>query len=253
MAANGTNMDTFLNGLGVASSPDTTTIPPNPGGSPQPDAKQPGNDVVHTAPNKQAGSVPAESKNALTIVQGVASGHLAGVMVDRDCKIPDEFLGKTVQNKVDTLAKMGVGVFRPTSDTRGIVLYNYRQVPQSTLKAMDKKDVLHKAFPSLTKLMSGGETDKGKSNAPTEEAPNFMGTNPPGHDNPSISDMNLTGAPPPHAPQVVPVLPKPSFSGDAQKQLLAARMKAANGQGPNTAPGSLRPNSIINGLFAQTT
>src|SRR5208282_173473 len=253
MAANGTNMDTFLNGLGVASSPDTTSIPPNPGGSPRPDAKQPDNDVVHTAPNKQAGSVPAgippAAMGPLKVAQAVAAGHIPGVTIPKDA--PQIDAGGITQKQV---MGMGVNFYKPHDKDLAGVMFNPKLITVPTLVKADKAGKLSTMFPPITKLMAGaGGTDKGKSNAPTEEAPNFMGTNPPGHDNPSISDMNLTGAPPPHAPQVVPVLPKPSFSGDAQKQLLAARMKAANGQGPNTAPGSLRPNSIINGLFAQTT
>ena len=259
-AGNGSNTSGILNGLGMAVSPDSggapirNTLPANPGGSPAPNLKLPGNDCAATSPNYQtkgvgkAAQIPDAAKRPLQVAQAVAGGHIPGVLIPKDA--PKIDAGPVTQKQI---LGMGVNFYKPHDKDIASVMFNPKIVTVPTLQKVDKAGKLGTMFPSMTKFLNGGATDKGMSNAPTEESPNFTGTNPPGHDTPNISDMNLTGSPPPHAPISVPILPKPSMSGDAQKQLLNSRLKAASGQGPNTAPGSLRPNSIVNGLYAQTT
>lgn len=266
----------ILNGLGIAAAPDNGTLPASAAGSPKPNSKTPGNDVVNTAPNNQAPMLkngkahPQLQARALGVLRAVGQGHLPGVHVPADApKLDSDVTSEQIR-------KMGVGIYRPVNKDVAGVFYNPKQVPISTLKVLDAKGKLDDAFPSITKFLGissklagtssgkgksgvgtpGGNTDEtgaaGPAGASTGTPATGAGQNPgsgggqQGRNTPSISDLNLTGTPGP-TPAAVPVLPRPGMGAGANAALASKRAAAVNGPAPSamTRPSS----SIVSGLW----
>lgn len=256
----------ILNGLGIASAPDTTgMLPPNPGGSPRPDPNQPGNTVVNPEINHQAPTVPPMKDGkpahpqvqarALGVLKAIGSGKLAGVHVPSDApKIKSNLTPNDV-------SAFGVGIYKPISKGTAAVLFNPKSVPLTTLQAMDKAGKLEKAFPSILGFLKPHGTPKAAPSAPrgafgepgaSAPAGSSTGTSangaggPPGKDVSSISDLNLTGNPGP-VPAAVPVLPRPGATAGFNATMAAKRTAGVNGLPPSqqTSPSS----SIVSGLW----
>jgi hypothetical protein len=254
----------ILNGLGIASAPDTTTLPPNPGGSPRPDSNQPGNQVVNTSPNEQSPQVaPANLQaKALGVIRAVGRGHLPGVYIPTDAPhFKSDITGANI-------SAAGAAFYRPkeSKDTAG-VLYHPKTVPLSTLRILDAKGKLDEAFPPITKFLglSNSASGKGKSGVGTPgkqagqtgaSSPAGASTGTPqtgagggqsGRNTPSISDLNLTGIPGP-TPQAVPVLPKPGLGAAGNAQIANKRVAALAGPPPSqqAQPGA---GSIVSNLW----
>lgn len=217
-ASKGTNSNGWLNGLGAAPAPMNTTLPANPGGSPTPNDKQPGNDVVPTAPNNQAPEIPdmpPEAKKPFMVIRAISAGQLPGVIVTKDA--PKIKSGLTPEY----LQKVGVGLYKPSkSKDIALVAFNHQRIPLSTVQKLDKAGKLGSAFPSMTDLI-GSNSDEEDSDEPVSSGPS-------GKDTPTANPLNLTTANP-DTPPPVPVLPKPTFGASAQRQQAGARLKALAG------------------------
>ena len=244
-ASKGTNSAGWLNGLGAAPAPMNTTLPPNPGGSPTPNDKQPGNDVVPTAPNKQAPAIPPEVVNSLSpqerksylVLRAVSAGQLPGVVIEKGITGR-----KDTKFTPDMIVKSGVDLYRPHDKDYQLVMFNPKKVPLSTVKVLDKKGKLGDAFPSFTDLVGEENLPKEGEEGSAGEDEDNDSAGPPGHDTPQANPLNLTAmrsdTPPP-----VPVLPRPTFGAGAQQRVASARLKALAGSGN---PGS----SPVNNLWA---
>jgi len=247
----------------------------NYAGSPAPDANQPGNDVVNTSPNNQApmtknGSVHPDVKGkALGVLHAIGTGQLAGVHVPADApKLKSDVTPKQVQD-------MGIGIYKPKSKDVSAVFFNPGKVPVTTLKALDAKNRLAHAFPSITKFLGissspsgagkSGVGTPGKNTSETGAAgPAGASTGTPstgagqtggtsgadygqqGRNTPSISDLNLTGTPTPTA-AAVPVLPRPGMGAGANAALASKRAAAVNG--PPASAMQKPSSSIVSGLW----
>lgn len=255
-ASNGSNQSSIVNGLGIAAAPDTGALPASAAGSPAPDANQPGNDVVKTAPNNQSpqNNDPRVGR-ALGVLKAVSQGTLHGVSIPHDApKL--QATGITPESMAD----MGVSMYRPVSKDMAFVMFNAKQVPVSTLKAMDKAGTLGKAFPPITKFLGSGggpaASGKGKSGVgtpPSKAAQDYANSPqgaaaPAGASTPSTTDLNLTGTPSSVQP-TVPVLPRPGFGAGANQQAAVQRMKALSGSPPSSRANPTA-GSIVNGLWS---
>lgn len=209
---------------------------PLPTDQPSPTDFSPG--VQVPAPNNFAAAAKNPDAHApLAVLKAVIGGQLPGVLIPHDA--PKIQSSLTPQD----LLQSGVGLYRPKSPGIAAVLFNPQHVPVSTLKAMDSKGTLKKAFPPITKFLGAS---KGKA-APKSSKVSNQAPGP--SDSPSaISETNLTGSPAPATVNMVPILPKPSFSADAEKQLAMKRVNAIAG---NTLPSN-RPmpgsGSVLQGL-----
>ena len=198
------------------------------------------------APNNFAAAAKdPQAAPALGVLKAVATGQMPGVLV------PDSAPKINSPLTAADLTTLGLGLYRP--HTKGLVgvVFNPKQVPLATLQTLDKKGRLEKAFPPITKFLNG-KGAKGSNAVKTNpgagvEAP-AANASASGVPDAQITDTNLTGTPQPTHPQLVPVLPRPAFSADAQKKVALTRQNLING---NTAP-SARPipgaGSLLNGL-----
>lgn len=256
----------ILNGLGAASAPDNGTLPANYAGSPKPDAKRPGNMVVNTQPNNQAPQLPPMKEGeqahpqiqarALGVLKSIGQGKLVGVHVPSDApKLKSSLTPGQVSS-------FGVGIYKPTSKDVAAVFYNPKQVPLTTLKAMDKAGRLDNAFPSIMSFLKG----RGSVNAPaggprgafgepgaSAPAGSATGTSangsggPPGRNVASASDLNLTGTPGAKMPAAVPVLPKPGATAGFNATMASKRVAGVNGPPPSQQ--SNPSSGLVSGLW----
>jgi hypothetical protein len=243
-------MNSPLNGLtanpgptAAAGAPPPATANASPTQPLPPDAPPSPNNFASAAANPKL-------RAPLAVLKAVAGGQLPGVLVPTDAPKLDSSI--TPQD----LHTAGIGMYRPQTKGLALVLYDPQQVPVATLQAMDAAGKLNKAFPSITKLMdqfksedSGEKSEDSGSRKNVPETNAADTTDSRGPAGSPINDMNLTGAPAPTAPNMVPVLPKSSFSADAQKRLALARQSAIAGNVPPSARPIPGGGSLLNGLL----
>lgn len=230
--------NSVLNGLGSAAG--YTPIPSAQNNAATAPGATPETTKVPNPSNLSKAAQDPATHGPLAVLHAVATGKLPGVVVPHDApKIKSTLTAQDI-------ADVGVQIYRPMSKGLAAVLFNPKLVPQRTLSMMDRAGKLTRAFPSITSLLKTADKGNKQSdqNATDEETPeqtpnpnppdpkNKIGSTPPGNVNSAINDLNLTGNPAPQPPQRVPVLPRPTFSGDTQKRIgnqRAKNMQAANG------------------------
>jgi hypothetical protein len=221
------SMSNILDGL-TSGSPAPAGAAPAPGGAPTP-TPNPTSGVPDPSNLAAAAKDPA-AQRPLAVLKAVALGQLPGVLIPKDAPKMQSSLTP------GDVTSLGIGIYVP--HTKGIhaIFFNQKSVPTSTLKALDKAGKLKTAFPSIMSFLSG----KGAAPASPADEPTPVS---------GISDNNLTGSAGP-MPSVVPVLPRPSFSADASKQMAMRRVNALNGSpSSQTLPGG---GSVLNGLLHRT-
>jgi hypothetical protein len=181
------------------------------------------------------GNPAASIVQKFPLLQDLTSGKVPGVYAPKGFQPPPQMAEATNPQVVQSL---GLSIYRPHDNEVAAVLFNPKKISLQDLQKADKADKLEEVLKPITQYFDHTPSSAGTGQAQTAPM-NAAGT-------PTTNDAN----PAPNAPteSPVPVMPKPTFTADAQRQAAAMRLKNLQPVAPTGGPVA-GGGQVINGIL----
>jgi hypothetical protein len=169
------------------------------------------------------------------VLQDLTSGKVDGVYALKGFQPPPAMAEATNPQVVDSL---GLGIYRPHDPEVAAVLFNPKKISVAQLQKADKADELEKVLKPITQYFD--HTAPAAATGQAQTAPMAaVGT-------PTTNDANPAPNAPSEAP--VPVMPRSTFSADAQRMAAQMRLKNLQPVAPTAGPVAAG-GQILNGIL----